>query len=331
MKNYPDVFKDLNFEATLYEVPGENSLILTTHKIGSTWLSSVLYNNQNHENQFFIDILNGTIITPSLNPSPTHERIINLFYKALNGECKIYILIRNPWNRFLSGFAQDILGQPSFDEKRKEKPIEIFEKVCSLHNLDDTNSNYSEYRDYLVKRGDEFDLKNDDVFFKNRYHTITQRIIEFLFINFVQSGKFVSQHTKPYLSYVIRLIGNDALNYEFIDIDKTPLQEFFKDYPFYKTFKMNLKDVSDEEYHSENFKDHWKREIYLDSKVNFWPTQNKIKTKNYINNYVDSIEDIYNYKESKIENTFIAYYKNELNMYLRIIIKEFKESDYDLI
>lgn len=248
------VFK--NFEsvttAMVFNPPKSKDLVFTTWKIGSTHLSYHLHETATHSQQFKWNVKTATIDSPLMmdnddNKNLNKDEIIKsyntsqLYYNSvLTKESKIYILYRNPLKRMISAFTEDFINltnnnQKLFQITGESEIKKIFLKVCKDNGISEQSEQFSDWVTLANKFRNDLYLKTTPEYYSKGYKQITKHIIEYVFMKYVKSNFYWSNHNSPWLSFVLRYVNTHDVNYSLIDIDEININDFLNtEYKYFR-------------------------------------------------------------------------------------------------
>lgn len=241
-------------------VASKNTLFILKGKIASSTVTRAL--NRTHSLDLNVDFNNlknyslfGENTRDKLN---THELRALKYYDAfvensLPTDVRVVTFIRNPLERFFSGFFQDFFKETVDIENRL---LRLFIKDYLVSKSGILSSDIDRFMISLRETNDKIDVKEVNVpLYHEKNMVIWDVLINFSFKAFLESDNIYRYtHTDPYMSFVYKLINKfeDTLN--IYDIDEIHLYTILKKYtdenelnPKYQTFKENqtVGDIND--------------------------------------------------------------------------------------
>lgn len=209
----------------------DNCVIITTEKIGSTFLRVISNTLKRPNARISINALNLNDVTVSQpfgcdDDIYCIEYIKNEWLSMINGNFnkKIYTLFKNPFNRMLSAFVEEnlkdldylLLNQNNKESKLLSRAWTYFESD-DMHNLRIITEKYFEKNNFL----DEYYLSELLEYNNPSYDNFVTYIINyFIKTNKVHNDAWNSGHNKPYLLLVYMLATKfKELNYQYSLVD----------------------------------------------------------------------------------------------------------------
>lgn len=241
----------------------ENLLIITAPKIASSYIRDYfkLWKDGKHTTDVSISI--DPEIRYHIRTNDTTKLVENDFKKLFKEELDkdVLILIRNPYKRWVSAFAQDYIKTWfELDKNLTQFLLEIVLKHETIqpHLLKEFrkfNINYDKYP-FVEWNGDP-ELKIESLKYVHYIKLFTTSIL----INYVQmlqsnQIRFYDNHNSCYHPLVENLIRSKKANFRILDIDEMDLKSILDLYQLDNSIpKMNLLKRNEGTYFTEIIKD----------------------------------------------------------------------------
>ena len=217
-------------------------MVMTTWKQASSWFASTIYDNPNDGyNWYTFDVDNLVLNTYTNNLKESDIKVkfrdtVNFYQILQTKRNKLYIIYRNPYQRFKSAFYQDFLNRIDNNDFIKELTgtstvKELFKKISLENNIDESSKEYIRYHKILNSKN-SFSLKELNFSIWNEENIkYTKLIIKYILKKHIDSGKYYRNHNRSYNSYILRFLTNyDFDNVLLVDMDSINLSEIFFNY-----------------------------------------------------------------------------------------------------
>jgi hypothetical protein len=200
----------------LFIAEGRDCFVITKAKVGSRYISEIFPNNC-HVIPLDINL--------EFNDTNLPKEKKDIFYRLCdleNNKKKIFILYRNPINRFISGTIEDLIinvAPSNYNEKFYLK------KYLKEHSID-------VYEFYENLNKDEYD---NSFLLNEKYKPFLLDILSDFFFWQISTSPIISHHSSPYMNIYDVLFKSPNINSEniiLINIDdkENKLEEIFSKY-----------------------------------------------------------------------------------------------------
>lgn len=267
----------------LFVAEGDDCFVITKAKVGSRFIEELFSHNC-----YIIPVdINLEFTTPESISKEAKDMFYRLNDKENNNK-KIFILYRNPLNRFISGTVEDLINNIStvnYNEKF------YLRKYCKQHNIE-------AYELFKELEKDEYDKS---FLLEDKYKLLLSDLLSDFFHWQIQTTPVTSHHTSPYMAIYDVILKNENFNNENISLINLDDKE--------NNLEEILSDYSKLETHDKEAASTYRKKI---SNKTFYPFVQAMLEKNqFFSNLQEQVTSIDDYFYQEFENS-INNIKNEI-------------------